>query len=128
MDKKQIGVTPEMLAKLTEKRTLLENVRWKPDKGANGKRLFFPYLPIDFVKRQLFTVLGADNLEFILEKDQPELAVGRLSVVVTSGVIGAWELEHPRRNATQTAIMMFLMTFLYLPQENCSCRSPQTGS
>jgi hypothetical protein len=80
MEAKITGVTPEMLAELANEKVILENIRWKPDKVSPGKQLFFPYLPIDFVKPRLFDILGAENMEFILEKDQERYALGRLGI------------------------------------------------
>lgn len=80
MEAKITGVTPEMLAELADKKTILENIKWKPDALRNGKRTFYPYLAGDFVKRRLFEVLGAQNLQFMLEKDEEYFAKGSLGV------------------------------------------------
>ena len=85
MEKKTAGVTPKMLAELADKKIILENIRWKPDALKGGKRSFYPYLPGDFVKRRLFEILGAGNLQFMLEKDEQFYAKGSLGVLMASG-------------------------------------------
>lgn len=80
-----MAVTQEKLAELRDKKTLLNNVYWKADKDFGDKQLFFPYLSIDFVKNRLIEVLGSENLQFMLEKDEEFYAKGSIGVLMESG-------------------------------------------
>lgn len=87
MDSKKTGVTVEMLAELKNKEILLANVQWKPDFSSGGSQTFYPYLSGDFVKRRLIEVLGAQNLQFMLEKDEEFYAKGSLGVLMENGEV-----------------------------------------
>jgi len=78
------GVTSQMLKELADKNVILKNVKWKPDKLNDGYRLFFPYLSGHFVKRRLIEVLGVQNLQFMLEKDEEYFAKGSIGIFCNS--------------------------------------------
>lgn len=79
------GVTKEQLRQLQDKKNILQNVCWKPDQLKNGYRKFYPYLPIGYVKSRLIEVLGVENLSFVLQKDQPDYAMGHIEVMFEGG-------------------------------------------
>ena len=85
MENNSQGVTPAMLVELANKEIILENVKWKPDQLRSGFRSFYPYLSGDFVKRRLIEVLGAHNLQFMLEKDEEFYAKGSIGILMEGG-------------------------------------------
>jgi hypothetical protein len=83
MESNKGGISLEQIKKLGDKKIILENLSWKPDqKFKNGKRLFFPYLDIKFVKSRMIEVCGPGNVQFYLEKDQDKFAIGRMGVFI----------------------------------------------
>jgi hypothetical protein len=77
------GITSAQLNLLTDRKVILENLCWKPDQATkSGKRIFFPYLEIGFVKSRLIEVCGAANVQFLFEKDQEKFGIGRMGIFV----------------------------------------------
>lgn len=77
------GITAGQLSLLYDRKTILENLCWKPDQlTKTGKRIFFPYLDIKFVKSRLIEVCGPGNVQFTMEKDQEKYAIGSMGIFV----------------------------------------------
>jgi len=77
------GITNDTLNELGDREVILKNLSWKPDQlFKNGKRQFFPFLDIKFVKSRMIEVCGAGNVQFILEKEQEKFAIGRMGIFV----------------------------------------------
>lgn len=77
------GVTYAQIGKLGDKQTILQNLSWKPDMlTKTGKRVFFPYLDIKFVKAYMIEVCGAGNVQFMIEKDKEGYAIGNMGIFI----------------------------------------------